>query len=51
VCVCLCVWSAIDSAPGHDTDMRPVSLDSIGPEDVEGENFFSEKWTVAKLPN
>jgi hypothetical protein len=28
----LCVSTAIDSAPGYHTNMRPVSLDSVSPE-------------------
>jgi hypothetical protein len=27
--VCLSVWPFIDSAPEHDTDMRPVSLEQV----------------------
>ncbi len=46
----LCVWLAIDSAPGHDRDMRSVSLELVGPEGVHCENFFPEKSSVAKLP-
>ncbi len=39
---------AIDSAPGYDTDMRPGS---VGPEGVQREKTFPEKWPVAKLSN
>ncbi len=51
LCVCVCVWPAIDSAPGHHTDMRPVSLEPVWPEGVSSEKIFLEKWPVAKLSN
>ncbi len=41
--------TAIDSAPGYHTDVRPVSLDPVWPEKgTQGKNFL-EKWPVAKL--
>jgi hypothetical protein len=46
-----CVWPAIDSVPGGHVDMRPVSLEPVGPEGVQREKNFPEKWPVAKLPN
>ncbi len=47
---CLSVWTSIVSAPGPDTDMRPVSLERAWPEGGPLENNFSEKWPVAKSP-
>ncbi len=44
----MCVWQAIDLASGHHTDVRPVSLDLVGPEGVQREKIFYEKWPVAK---
>ncbi len=46
----LCVWPFIDSAPGHHTDMRPVSLEPARPEGAPLGKTFAEKWPVAKLP-
>jgi hypothetical protein len=40
--VCLCVWPAIDSAPGHHTDMKSVSLEPVEPEGVQREK--SDQW-------
>jgi hypothetical protein len=51
LCVCVCVWQAIDSVPGGHTDIRPVSLEPVGPEGVQREKIFPEKWPVVKLPN
>ncbi len=48
--VCLFVCTAIDSAPGSATDLRPVSLEPVWPEGVQREKFFHEKWPVAELP-
>jgi hypothetical protein len=45
----VCVWQAIDLAPGHHTDVRPVLLEPVGPEGVQREKNFYEKWPVAKL--
>jgi hypothetical protein len=47
---CLSVCPAINSAPGHDRDMRPVSLEPEGPDGVQREQNFTEKWPVAELP-
>ncbi len=44
------VWTFIGSAPGPDTDIRPVSLEPAWPEGGPLENKFSEKWPIAKLP-
>jgi hypothetical protein len=45
---CVCVWHSIGSAPGRDTDLRPVSLEPAWPEPaILGKNF-PEKWPVAK---
>ncbi len=46
----LCVWSFIDSAPGHDIDLRPVSLEPVWHGGGHRLKIFSEKWPVAKLP-
>jgi hypothetical protein len=43
------VCPAIDSASGHDRDMRPVSLEPEGSYSVQREQNFTEKWPVAKL--
>ncbi len=51
LCVCVCVWPAIDSAPGHHTDTRPVSLEPVGLESVQREKFLPSKWPLAKLSN
>jgi hypothetical protein len=51
VCVCVCVWSAIDSVSRGNTDMIRVSLKQVGPEDVEHEKIFPEKWPVTKWQN
>ncbi len=48
--VCLSVWTSIDSAPGPDTDMRPVSLEPAWSEGGPLGSNFPEKWPVAKLP-
>jgi hypothetical protein len=46
----LSVWHSIDSAPGRDTDLKPVPLEPAWPEPaILGKNF-PEKWPVAKLP-
>jgi hypothetical protein len=46
--LCVCVWHSIGSAPGRDTDLRPVSLEPAWPEPaILGKNF-PEKWPVAK---
>jgi hypothetical protein len=29
--LCVCVWHSIGSAPGRDTDLRPVSLEPAWP--------------------
>jgi hypothetical protein len=47
--VCLSACTAIDSAPGSDTVLGPISLESVWPEDVQREKKFSEKWPLAKL--
>jgi hypothetical protein len=47
-CVCVCVWHSIGSAPGRDTNLRPVSLEPLGLEPAIFEKKFPEKWTVAK---
>jgi hypothetical protein len=44
------VWHSIDSAPGLDTDLRPVSLEPAWPEPALLGKNFPEKWPVAKLP-
>ncbi len=49
--MCVCVWHSIGSAPGHDTNLRPVSLEPSGPEPAIFKKYFPEKWPVAKLPN
>ncbi len=48
--VCLCVWPLVGSAPGHDKNMRPVSIEPEWPEVETFEKNFPEKWSVAKLP-
>ncbi len=35
--------TAIDSVPGNHTDSKPVSLESVGPEDVQSEQNFTKK--------
>ncbi len=46
--MCVCVWHSIGSAPGRETDLRPVSLEPAWPEPaILGKNF-PEKWPVAK---
>ncbi len=45
--VCLSVWQSIGSAPGHDKDLRPVSLEPVGPQVESRGNNFSQKWPVA----
>jgi hypothetical protein len=40
---CVSVCTAIDSAPGSATILRPVSLESVGPEGVQREKRFPEK--------
>jgi hypothetical protein len=37
------VCTAIESAPGSATDLRPVSLEQAGHESVQREQNFSEK--------
>jgi hypothetical protein len=44
------VCPAIDSAPGHNRKMRPLSLEPEGPDGVQSGQNFTEKWPVAKLP-
>ncbi len=44
----MCVWHSIGSAPGHDTDLRPVSLEPAWPEPANLRKKFPEKWPVAK---
>jgi hypothetical protein len=46
---CMCVWPAIDSAPGGHRDLSPVSLDPVWPEGVPLRKNFHKKWTVAEL--
>jgi hypothetical protein len=48
--VCLSVWTFIGSAPGPDTDIRPVSLEPAWPEGGPLGNYFPENWPGAKLP-
>jgi hypothetical protein len=43
------VWQAIGSAPGHQRDLRPVSLEPVWPEVETFEKNFAEKWPVDKL--
>ena len=52
VCLSVCrfVCTAIDSAPGRATVLRPVSLEAVWPEGVQRKKFFPEKWPVAELP-
>jgi hypothetical protein len=38
------------SANGYDTDMRPVSLEPVGPGGVSPRRNLPEKWPFAKLP-
>jgi hypothetical protein len=45
----MCVWPAIDSAPGGHRDLSPVSLDPVWPEGVPLRKNFHKKWTVAEL--
>ncbi len=47
--MCLSVWAPFFSAPRHDTNSRPVSLDPICPEECPSKQIFPEKWPVAKL--
>jgi hypothetical protein len=47
---CLCVWPAIDSAPGCHKHMRSVSLEPVWPEGVPSSKNFFEIWPVAELP-
>ncbi len=49
--LCLSVWTFIGSAPGPDTDIRPVSLEPAWLEGGPLRNNFPSKWPVAKLPN
>ncbi len=42
------VCPAIDSAHGSATVSRPVSLEPVWPEGVQGEKNFHEKWPVAE---
>jgi hypothetical protein len=49
LCVCVCVWHSIGSAPRRDTNLRMVSLEPSGPEPAIFEKNFPEKWPVAKL--
>ncbi len=44
------VWPFIGSAPGPDTDIRPVSLEPTWPEEGPLGNYFPDNWPVAKLP-
>ncbi len=44
-------WPAINSAPGHHTDMRLVSLELVWPEGVPPDKNFLEELPVAKLSN
>jgi hypothetical protein len=48
VCVCVCVWHSIGSAPGRDTNLRMVSSEPSRPEPAIFEKNFPEKWPVAK---
>jgi hypothetical protein len=48
--VCLFVCTAIDSAPGSATILRPISLEPVWTEGVQREKKFPEKWPVAELP-
>jgi hypothetical protein len=41
--VYLFVCTAIDSAPGSATVLRPVSLEPVGPEGVQREKIFPVK--------
>ncbi len=51
--VCLSVCPAIDSAPGHDRDMRPISLEPVGPEVCDGNKIFpkSDQWPNYRTNN
>jgi hypothetical protein len=40
------VFTTKDSAPGSDTVLRTVSLEPVGPEGVQREQNFPEKWPV-----
>ncbi len=43
----LFVCTAIYSAPGSATVLRSVSLEPVGPDDVQRKQNFPEKWPVA----
>ncbi len=47
--MCVCVWPAIDTAPGHHTDMRLGSLEPVESDGVQREKIFPSKWPVVKL--
>ncbi len=49
--VCVCVWPLIGSAPGHDRNMRPVSIEPLWPEVETFEKKIPSKWPMAKLPS
>jgi hypothetical protein len=46
----MCVWHFIDSAPGHNTDLKPVSSEPVWHGGGHRVKNFCEKWPVAKLP-
>ncbi len=52
--VCLSVCPAIDSAPGHDRDIRPISLEPVGlrpakkifPKSDQWPNYRTNKYAI-----
>jgi hypothetical protein len=47
--VCVMTGYRLDSAPGHDANLRLVSLEPVWPEGVQSEKNFPEKWPVVEL--
>ncbi len=45
----LCVTPLFLSLPRHDTNLRPVSLDSVWPGGVLSKKIFEKKWSVTEL--
>ncbi len=48
--LCVWVWPPFFSAPSHDRNSRPVSLEPVWPEECPSKNNFPEKRPVAKSP-
>jgi hypothetical protein len=47
--VCLFVWQSIGSTPGHDRDLRPVSLEPVWLQVQTFEKNLPEKWPISAM--